>query len=167
MSVEAEIKAAWTGTEKQLLDLGAVYEKTVRQSDLYFQHPCRDFRQTDEALRIRVEDGKYFITYKGPKLDETTKTRNEYEYPIDGEFGKILESLGFTPSGKVEKSRKEYLLENIIICIDEVKGLGTYIELESDNMDNREKLFKTIEKLGIDRSKTIRKSYLQLLEEKH
>ena len=44
--------------------------------------PCRDFAQTDEALRIRTVGDTSFVTYKGPKLDATTKTRRELELPL-------------------------------------------------------------------------------------
>ena len=52
----------------------------AEQVDTYFSHPARDFAATDEALRIRSIDQENFVTYKGPKLDATTKTRRE----IDG-----------------------------------------------------------------------------------
>jgi adenylate cyclase class 2 len=45
--------------------------------DTYFRHPCRDFAETDEALRIRIRrfNGHFeaFLTYKGPRLTGTQK----------------------------------------------------------------------------------------------
>src|SRR5215471_11347378 len=86
----------------RLQERGGTLEKPIKQSDQYFAHPCRDFAKTDEALRIRVVGDKSFVTYKGPKLDKTTKTRREIELPLDsgdhdGErFASLLAALGFT-----------------------------------------------------------------------
>ena len=69
----------------------------------------RDFRESDEALRIRksvefdkneqnsTQNVKYFLTYKGEKLKAETKTRKELESLVEeGENVKeILKSLGF------------------------------------------------------------------------
>ncbi|KUO86543.1 MAG: hypothetical protein AT709_07990 [Caldivirga sp. MG_3] len=39
------------------------------EEDHYFNHPCRDFRSTDEAVRVRVYgSGRVTVTYKGPRL---------------------------------------------------------------------------------------------------
>ena len=37
----------------RLAELGATDAQTVVQVDRYFNHPARDFAQTDEALRLR------------------------------------------------------------------------------------------------------------------
>src|SRR6478609_7991933 len=89
-------------------------EKPIEQSDQYFAHPCRDFATTDEALRIRVVGDKSFVTYKGPKLDKTTKTRREIELPLDpadhggSRFASLLAALGFTPVAIVRKRRRTF-----------------------------------------------------------
>ena len=53
-------------------------EQAIKQVDYYFGHPARDFIKTDEVLRLRTVDGdQNFITYKGARIDSTTKTRRE------------------------------------------------------------------------------------------
>ena len=47
------------------------------ETDIYYNHPERDFAETDEALRIRKVDKKYILTYKGPKIGTRSKTRVE------------------------------------------------------------------------------------------
>ncbi len=59
----------------RLVALGAKFAPAVRQVDAYFNHPARDFAQTDEAFRIRSIGDENYLTYKGPKLDRTVKTR--------------------------------------------------------------------------------------------
>src|SRR5215216_6748467 len=79
------------------------WEDTILQSDHYWNHPSRDFAQTDEALRLRQVGERNYITYKGPRIDATTKTRQELEFPLPNgtatpeQFGQILSALGFGP----------------------------------------------------------------------
>ncbi len=51
---------------RRLLEMGAIAKETEDQVDTYLRHPCRDFRATDEALRIRRIQGNALVTYKGP-----------------------------------------------------------------------------------------------------
>jgi adenylate cyclase, class 2 len=68
--------------EAALARLGATWHGTAEQVDRYFNHPCRDFGVTDEALRLRRTDDALAITWKGPRLDATAKTRREIELPL-------------------------------------------------------------------------------------
>ncbi len=70
------------------------WRKKVVEVDTYFQHPSRNFIQTDEALRVRrhltfsgertpqCAETEWLVTYKGPRLDRKTKTRKELELPL-------------------------------------------------------------------------------------
>ncbi|MBP7736718.1 MAG: class IV adenylate cyclase [Spirochaetes bacterium] len=145
--------------------LGARRGKTLRERDLYLNHPGRDFRKTDEALRLRQVGDEVVLTYKGPKLGAVSKTRREEEVPV-GSFEKtldILTLLGFIPSGTVEKDREIYTLGDIEICIDRVDGLGNFVELELKGTDRErveKELFRIAGELGLDRFE--RRSYLEL-----
>ncbi|MGE0608604.1 MAG: class IV adenylate cyclase [Pirellulales bacterium] len=120
--------------------VGAKWSAAEVLVDRYFAHPCRDFRQTDEALRIRAVGEEIFVTYKGPKLDKSTKTRRELELPVGhgqpgiDAFHELLESLGFQPVVEVRKHREHAQLawegQTVTACWDEVDELGTYVELE-------------------------------------
>jgi adenylate cyclase, class 2 len=125
--------------ELHLDNLGIVWGETVQQRDAYYNHPARDFAQTDEAIRIRTSGGKRCITYKGPRIDKTTKTRQEIEIPLGTRLTsdtaeQLLVALGFTYVAVVEKTRCTGTLTwqdlSLTIAIDEVAGLGTYIEIE-------------------------------------
>lgn len=63
-------------------DCFAHFDPPVIETDLFFQHPVRDFAKTDECLRIRSRQGELMITYKGAKVDLLTKTREEIELPL-------------------------------------------------------------------------------------
>lgn len=168
--LEIEIKSACDDpaeVEKILGSLGARFKDTLFQKDIYFAHPSRNFAETDEALRLRDENGVFTLHYKGPKLDKDTKTREELGVPISEPeiLLKILSNLGFKQAAVVEKNRKTYDLDNIEIAIDNVTDLGTFVELEIQDEDLDEakaRLFALMDKLKL--RKTIRSSYLELLE---
>ncbi len=170
MEVEIKFKA-YDGVEDRIKEIAEfVIEKL--EEDLYFNHPCRDFKKTDEALRVRKDKEGIKITYKGAKVDRETKSREEIKLKID-DFDKaieLFERLGFKPVRKVVKFRKIYRMGDAIICYDEVEGLGSFVEVEveSDVKDfdaAKQKVFEIAKQLGFDIKNSIRKSYLELLEE--
>jgi len=147
MPIEVEQKYPLTDPTAilaRITALGAVAQQTVTQVDTYYAHPARDFAATDEALRIRrvgdAEISSNFITYKGPKLDATTKTRREIELPLaTGEqsatqWDELLEVLSFRRVAEVTKVRQIFHLQRegqtIELAVDDVKGVGDFVELE-------------------------------------
>ena len=177
--IEVEVKAKINSFEEmreKLNKINAIKVKTEHQEDRYFNSPVKDFAQTDEALRIRETKSEdkhdLFITYKGPKIDKKSKTREEYEMKIeDAEKCKnIVESLGFNEVRTVIKNRDYYKYENFEISLDDVEGLEPYMEIEislddgSDYSKAQEDIFKLFEKLGVTDGFE-RTSYLELLEE--
>ncbi|HQP49252.1 MAG TPA: class IV adenylate cyclase [Spirochaetota bacterium] len=166
--LEVEIKSRCSDhsdVEKRIVSMGGVLEKNRSESDEYFNHPARDFAQTDEAFRIRTADGSSCITYKGPKLGTTSKTRFEEEVSVGNRESMriILEKLGFRSVLTIRKERKLYLLKGIEVCLDTVEGLGTFVELELQGEDKElleGKLFALAGELGLSEFET--RSYLEL-----
>ncbi|MGD0654489.1 MAG: class IV adenylate cyclase [Thermoguttaceae bacterium] len=181
MHYEVELKypvADMRALQERLTALGATIEEAHAEVDLYFAHPARDFAKTDEALRIRRMGSKNFITYKGPKIDATTKTRREIDLPLpDGEesaktWSSFLEALGFEPVGEVLKWRRKARIlwqsQAIECSLDDVQGLGNYCELElltnlADVEPAKACIAALANKLGLRQSE--RRSYLELLLE--
>jgi len=162
--------------ELRLAGLGAVSRDVQTQVDVYFSHPCRDFAATDEALRIRQVGPRVFVTYKGPKIDQSTKTRREIELFLgQGDrlrqtFAALIEALGFQPVGTVRKTRRTFQLawhtHDVLVSIDDVERLGRFTELEllSDERgidDARAAIMALAEQLDLGPSQ--RRSYLELL----
>lgn len=167
MVLEVEVKAPVhdaSGTEACVVSLGGVFIGEEVQRDTYFNAPDRDFRETDEALRLRECRGKTFLTYKGPKQGAKTKTRREIEFMVDPLMADVLGELGYTKKGVVEKKRKYFRLEGLTVCLDEVHGLGSCIEIESTSLSDEDKIRGLLGKLGIDKDSCTLKSYLELLE---
>lgn len=151
---------------KRLMTMGAVKCGSMNQVDTYFVHPSRNFADTDEALRVRVEDGKCTLTYKGPKLDFTTKTREEIEVVISDckLLVELLVRLGFRPLREVIKERTVFSKNSLTICLDRVEGLGDFVEIEysGTNLDKgKEEISSMMNELNLRRNE--RRSYLELL----
>ena len=176
--IEVEVKArinSFKEMEEKLSEIGARKTKREFQEDIYFNSPVVDFEKTDEALRIRTtkedDDTNIFITYKGPKIDEKSKTRHEIEMGIENsqKCSGIFEAVGFKKVRAVRKNRQYYTYENFEISLDDVEGLDPYMEIEialgdgEDYSEAQNSIFELFEKLGVTDGFE-RTSYLELLE---
>lgn len=130
--LEVEAKApAGPGTADALARRGEVVDEQV-QEDVYYRHPARDLAATDEAVRIRRTGRGAAWTYKGPRRGGETKTRTEHETAVadPDAAAAILEALGFEPLPPVRKERVVHDLGAWTATLDEVEGLGRYVEVE-------------------------------------
>ncbi len=181
--LEVELKASLDGysieeIRKKAEELGFSHQSSLRETDIYFNGRDRDFRSTDEALRLRsCQDlsadtpPQVLITYKGAKQDAVSSTRTEYETCV-GNFDtmqNLLKALGYRPMYTVDKTRQEFSLGQITLCLDTVEHLGCYLELEilADVEKQREvsvqTLLNLLDTLQIPRDHLTRSSYLELL----
>jgi adenylate cyclase class 2 len=118
----------------RLAFLGIRPAKNLTEKDTYFNSPTRDFGMTDEALRIRSTDEGANLTYKGPKIGLAgIKAREELIATVEPEeaMEEILLRLGFTRTAAIEKTRETYRVEGTFVALDEVKGLGSFVEIEA------------------------------------
>src|SRR5262245_35433066 len=83
------------------------------------------------VLRVRVESGKSYITFKGPVQPATAKLREELETVVaDGPLLiRIFEELGFHVWFRYEKYREEFVLDDVVVAVDETP-VGTFVEIE-------------------------------------
>ncbi|SMO78841.1 class IV adenylate cyclase [Halorubrum cibi] len=184
--VEIKVPADLETVRDRLRELGAESVETRRQRDVYYDAPHREFAETDEALRIRREtvlDGETTdheassagesvrLTYKGPLLDDDSKTRSERETGVaDGEeLAGVLDGLGFDAAATVEKRREYWRLDGFTVTLDDVEGVGEFVEIEREvdaeaAIDStREAAIGTLAKLGLRADDQVRTSYLGLL----
>ena len=130
-----------------------------------------------EALRVRqirnvdTDEISAVITYKGKKLDDRSMAREELELEIpDAEVGKtLLQRIGFYSVPVLEKKRWYFRRNEMTACVDQVTGLGDYLELEIivETEAEREGALQRIENvlvsLGHSMKDTTRHSYLSML----
>ncbi|TFF95614.1 MAG: class IV adenylate cyclase [Promethearchaeota archaeon] len=192
--IEVEIKVKIENPNKirkELIEKKGEYKFSLLHEDTYYNMPqeLRDFRKTDEALRIRKsvkfhknrpeeKEQNYYITYKGAKLDSSTKTRKEMETLInDGQIMKhILEILEFQEVLTVKKERELYefgykgknielLLDYLPILEQNFIEVELLIESEKQITSARDRLFSFLKEFNINERDSIRKSYLELIIE--
>lgn len=179
--VEVKVPADLETVRTRLEALEADRERAIVQEDTYYDAPHRSFVETDEALRIRRESspesesgtGESRITYKGPLLDDESKSREEFETAVgDGEtMDAVLTNLGFEAAATVRKERDRYRLDGYTITLDAVDDVGEYVEVETDVESEadleaaRDGAYDVLERLDLDPDDQLRTSYLGLLLE--
>ena len=177
--VEIKIPASVDRVRERLADAGASRRGHRRQRDVYYDAPHRAFAETDEAFRIRHEtddtgesnDASTRLTYKGPRLDEASKTRVEHETAVAeaDELSASLECLGFEPAATVEKHREYWALDGFTVTLDIVTDVGEFVEIEravdeeAAIDETREAAVETLATLGLDVDDQVTTSYLGLL----
>lgn len=135
--------------------------------DTYFQHPCRDFAATDEALRVRVSGRSAVLTYKGPRVGAGAKTRVEVSTSAEPSVVELLEKLGFAKVAVVKKRREYYEGLGVLVSLDEVEGLGEFVEIEKvvareeDILGAVEELRRIASLLGL--VEEVKETYLELV----
>lgn len=173
--VELKVRADHDAVRERLTDTDATLVGTVEQDDTYYDAPDRDFAETDEALRVRAErnggDTETRFTYKGPLVEQESKTREEAETSVadPDALANILAGLGYDPAAEVRKERTRYRLDDFTVTLDTVEGLGEFVEVEQEVQTDieiaRDGAREVMETLELDPGEQIRTSYLGLLLE--
>lgn len=176
--VEVELKLrAEPGLLARLQALGLRFGPSVVQDDVFLRHPARDFVARDEVLRVRREGHAWRLTYKGPRQAGTGaaagKAREEIEVPVAADPRPLLLALGFTEGPAVHKRRRSADWDGVALALDEVEGLGTFLELEvvvegdgskdHDVAAARAKVEAAARRLGLDPARQERRAYVEML----
>lgn len=183
MNIEVEIKVKINNFEeikKKVSSLGKLV-KSIKQIDDYYI-PCqRDFfanePQPIEHLRIRTNPDKSVFEYTRTinlreNLDYDYAEEYETEISNAEEFRKILEFLDFKKVITVEKQREYWMCGDIELALDDVKGLGYFVEAEAGGnfknaIEAKEACMNFLENLGIKdvENSQVKKGYPQILLE--
>jgi len=167
--MEIEIKAKFENKEKikeNLISLSAKKENEKNQIDEYYNHPSRDIRKTNEYIRLRYKNGenKGIFAYHINISDGVNK---EFEVEIKNIdiYKQILNKLGFSILGVINKKRETYNLGDFKITIDEVKDIGNFIEVEVDGKESevdekKKQCLEIIEKIGIPKENICKNIWL-------
>jgi len=167
LEVEVKYRANLGKVRERVLALGFSPRGISEEVDTYFQHPCRDFAATDEALRVRVSGRSAVLTYKGPRVGAGAKTRVEVSTSAEPSVVELLEKLGFAKVAVVKKRREYYERLGILVSLDEVEGLGEFVEIEKvvareeDILGAVEELRRIASLLGL--VEEVKETYLELV----
>jgi adenylate cyclase class 2 len=179
--LEVEIRYRLTDADalrQRLAEWGAEELSERIETDHYFNAPHKDFRKTDEALRLRCIGENNRLTYKGPRRDSQTKTRPEIEVPLANgqevarQAQDFLTALGFRYVATVSKRRQVYRVQRwgfpVEICFDDVHQVGSFVEVEiltdEENYEQaKTTLLQITQELGLQHREL--RSYLQMVLE--
>ena len=139
--------------------------ETIPQEDIFFRTEKGRLK-----LRILSPDEGWLIYYERP--DQDGPKRSDYHFSRTGEpdaLKKVLtEALGLR--GVVRKTRYLYLAGQTRIHVDEVEGLGHFMELEvvlrdgQTDAEGRAIAEDLMRRLGIRESDLLEGAYMDLLE---
>jgi adenylate cyclase, class 2 len=176
-SIETEVKLPIVGTAAEALQRIEQRGYRVRtpralQVDQVFDRPGGDLRQARRLLRVRLENGRATLTYKGPPFPGRYKSREEVEASTDDTAAllTILDRLGFIPAFRYEKYRTTFALPPEldaqpdaspgILSLDETP-IGAFLELEGPEYW----IDRTALRLGFSPKDYITVSYATLYQE--
>jgi adenylate cyclase class 2 len=134
-SLEREVKLRFDTVEEAraaVLAAGCTPRLGRRlQADALLDSEDEQLRRRRCVLRVRVENGKSRVTFKGPVQPSIMKLREEHETLVgDGEvLLKIFEELGLHIWFRYEKYREEFSHDDVIVAIDETP-VGVFVEIE-------------------------------------
>jgi predicted adenylyl cyclase CyaB len=136
----------------------------IRQDDTFF--PCADGRL---KLRELAPDQGQLIHYA--RADESGPKVSDYSIAATSSPGTLRDLLAraLGSAGRVRKERRLYLVDRTRIHLDQVEGLGSFVELEVVLVDGEsaeqgvEVAHRIMKSLGITESQLVRGAYVDLL----
>ena len=176
---EIEIKAVLRDKEgviEKLNSLGCELSNPIHQKDSVFVEHTGSldiFLANPAFLRIRVNNDSETIFTVKKRTGALVALEHEVVVNSKEEMENILALLGFTQACEIQKTRYKTSYQGCEICLDEVKNLGSFIEMEKLSADGnaeeiQEELFRFFETLGISRVDRITKGYdILLLEQQY
>jgi len=163
---EIEIKLRvddFADLENRLTERGCMLSMPISQHDVIYslKGSAEEFesaREGDVIIRIRHLQDSAELNLKQQRSNEMDNLEYETKVADPEATHEILTTLGWKPVIEVKKIRRKGKVGEYEICLDEVEGLGTFVELEklttedSDPAAIREELFATLEALGLSRA---------------
>lgn len=163
MARNLELKIRIESPEKILEKItayGGEFVQTLHQKDVYYEY-------SGGLLKLRLENGvASLIKYNRDESGEKRWSDYQILY-LDGEQPEGYLADILKPEAEVVKERNLYMYKNTRIHLDEVEGLGNFLELESVVKGNQTEAEKEFYELGdmleLDLKRQIKSSYRYLV----
>lgn len=81
-------------------------------------------------VRLRTVEGRHTFTLKRPAENALACAEHETEVVDREQMHRAILAMGFYPTVRIAKVRREARLGDVVLCVDEVEGLGAFMELE-------------------------------------
>lgn len=173
MKLEIEVKAKVKDFEiikNKLKEIGCVLSLPIIQDDYIYNKKDIDiYKNYDDSpiLRIREQDKKILFTLKKNRSNELDCIEKELEVSNKDTLEDIFELLGYENTVEVHKKRIKTNYKDYEICLDQVDGLGSYIEVEKMSDEEGEKvqneLFEFLQTLGVSKEDRVFNGYDTLI----
>jgi len=173
---EIEIKFQIENYDKllsKLESLGSHFSEPMVQKDIIFVPDLNDTTNGEGKIfiRIRKQNEKQILTLK--KQSKVIMQNKEIEFGISDmdKAYDFLETIGFKEWVTVEKTRTETTYQEFNLCIDQVKRLGNFIEIEilSEEENQTEfyekKILEVAKELGISKENRVNNYYDSMIAE--
>ncbi len=141
-----------------------IQTKEVHVLDIYYDGNHLDFKSQDKILRLRKENDKIYLAYKGPKEKNSHLiVRKEIEPEISSfkDARIIIKNLNLYEVAKTEKIRtyfKNKRYPNLTITINKYPFIGKYIEVKGEE----DEVYVFLKEFNFNLNKTIQKNYTEL-----
>ncbi|MFA5126503.1 MAG: class IV adenylate cyclase [Patescibacteria group bacterium] len=177
MAREIEVKARVKDFDQviaKLRDLGCEITEPIIQDDKIFVH--KDYGDYvklhigSNVLRIRtVNNEKSFFTLKQSVKNELDCIEKQTEVAKPQEMHDALIMMGYENVVSVYKKRQKIKYQDYTICLDQVRDLGNFIEVERLFEDDKEasgiqeEIFEFLETLGVEEQDRVTHGYDTLM----
>ena len=150
---EIEVEVTFSNKKEEVIKKLSKYEYIGEKEicDIYYYDPLRDNLKPEddlrlnETFRVRKTDKTCYITYKKQHFKgKLWIYSDEYETKIEDydTIKNIISLLGLEPLITVHNKRKIYKYKNYEIELEDVEGLGIFIEVERMSTDKDEMKIK-------------------------
>ncbi|WP_297465172.1 class IV adenylate cyclase [Thermococcus sp.] len=167
MEAEVKFRVDFEEMRRRIESVGAILVREEYQEDVYFSLPL------PKLLRVRkIENlGRAFLTYKeimdpgrNEEFDELEVEVSDFHTTVE-----ILRRLGYEEDVTVRKRRLVYRLDSITFELNEVEGLGGFLDIEvisNDIEKAKRKIWEVAKRLGLSEKDVEPRLYQELIREK-
>ena len=145
--------------------LSSMPVETIPQEDIFFHTP-----QGRLKLRILAEDRGQLIYYTRPDQEGPKRSDYHISHTADPANLKRVLELAYGIRGVVRKTRYLYLVGQTRVHVDDVEGLGQFMELEvvmregQSDAEGQSIAEDLMRMLGVERTDLLEGAYMDLLE---
>ena len=81
-------------------------------------------------MRLRTVGGRHFFALKQPTINAQSCVEHETEVADRQAMHEAILHMGFCATVRVIKARRSATVNGVSLCLDDLEGVGTFLELE-------------------------------------